>query len=107
MNASFLLERRSMRVLSPSMLPREMLLVGSTASTATRLPLSQSILPKHSINVLLPAPGTPVMPTRTLFPVWGKMRRIISCPNAKCFSELLSTMVMACAKMRRLPLSTP
>ena len=68
----------SILVLSPSMLPLDMALVGSTASTATLLPLSQSMLPKHSINVLLPAPGTPVMPTRTELPVCGSILLIIS-----------------------------
>ena len=61
----------SMRVLSPRMLPLVTVLLGSTASTATLCPRSQSHVPSASMNVLLPAPGTPVMPTRTAPPVRG------------------------------------
>jgi hypothetical protein len=53
-----------MRVLSPRMLPPVTLLLGSMASTATRLPCRVSSVPSASMNVLLPTPGTPVMPTR-------------------------------------------
>ena len=63
-----------MRVLSAMMLPPLRVLLGSTASTATWSPFSTSIMPKLSIKVLLPTPGTPVMPRRIAFPVWGSSR---------------------------------
>ena len=37
---------------------------GSTAKIATRYFISVSIVPKHSINVLLPAPGGPESPVK-------------------------------------------
>ena len=43
--------------------------VGSTASTATLWPRSVRDLPRLSIKVLLPTPGTPVIPTRWESPV--------------------------------------
>ena len=55
---------RAIRVLSPRMEPPVRGLVGSTASTATRLPRPVSMTPKASISVDLPTPGTPVTPTR-------------------------------------------
>jgi hypothetical protein len=53
------------------MLPPVRLDNGSTASTATRQPSPVSIVPKASMNVDLPTPGTPVMPTRMACPAWG------------------------------------
>ena len=67
--ASFLRERVPILVLSPRIDPLVTELVGSTESTATLCPASQSILPKTSIIVLLPAPGTPVIPMRNALPV--------------------------------------
>ena len=58
------LARRGIRVLSPRMLPPERVLVGSTASTATRRPAPVSLVPSASMKVLFPTPGTPVTPTR-------------------------------------------
>ena len=53
-----------MRVLSPRIDPPVRVLDGSTASTATRCPASTRCMPSASMNVDLPAPGAPVMPTR-------------------------------------------
>ena len=65
MKAFFSCERRSMRVLSPRMLPFDRSLLGSMASTASLLPRLSTCSPKASIDVLFPEPGTPVMPMRT------------------------------------------
>ena len=62
----------AMRVLSPRMLPPVRVDEGSTASTATRWPSPVSIVPRASMNVDLPTPGTPVMPTRWLPPALGQ-----------------------------------
>ena len=67
--------RRSMRVLSPRMLPPETGLDGSTLSTATFSPRSRiRCMPRASMKVLLPTPGTPVIPTRSEWPVCGSRR---------------------------------
>src|SRR5690554_2056830 len=58
------LDKDSMRVLSPRILPFVIELLGSTASTATLYPLEVKRVPKLSIKVLLPTPGTPVIPIR-------------------------------------------
>ena len=60
-----------MRVLSPRIEPPVRPLDGSTASTATRWPAAVSMVPKASMKVLLPTPGTPVMPTRCAPPACG------------------------------------
>jgi hypothetical protein len=101
------LESFSMRVLSPRMLPRVTVLLGSTASTATRWPRSVSVVPSASIKVLFPAPGTPVIPTRIELPVWGMIWRSTSCASSKWAGALLSTSVIARARMVRLPSITP
>ena len=44
---------------------------GSTASTATRWPAAVRLLPRVSMKVDLPTPGTPLMPTRCAEPVCG------------------------------------
>ncbi len=63
-------DRRSIRVLSPRMLPPEIGLDGSTLRTATASPRSRiRCSPSTSMNVLFPAPGVPVMPTRRDSPV--------------------------------------
>mgnify|MGYP000456671995 CR=1 FL=1 len=59
----------SMRVLSPRILPPESCEEGSTANTATLWPRLSRYMPKASIKVDLPTPGTPVMPIRILLPV--------------------------------------
>ena len=64
-------DSRSIRVLSPRIEPPESALVGSTASTATRWPRPVRKRPSVSMNVDLPAPGAPLMPTRKLRPVCG------------------------------------
>ena len=53
-----------MRVLSPRIEPPETLDDGSTASTATRWPCAIRYRPSASMKVLLPTPGTPLMPRR-------------------------------------------
>ncbi len=60
---------RAMRVLSPRIEPPVRVDEGSTASTATLCPASVRYVPSASIVVDLPAPGAPVMPSRTAFPV--------------------------------------
>jgi hypothetical protein len=52
-----------MRVLSPRIEPPDTLDDGSTASTATRWPRSIRNRPSASMKVLLPTPGTPLMPS--------------------------------------------
>jgi len=47
------------------------------ANTATLWPKFVSIVPKDSINVLLPAPGIPVIPIRKLLPLSGRHSCII------------------------------
>ena len=60
----------SMRVLSPRMLPLERSELGSMASTASLPPhLSSTCIPNSSMDVDLPAPGTPLMPTLTDCPL--------------------------------------
>ena len=60
----------SMRVLSPRMLPLVRSDEGSMASTASLPPYSRSTcMPNSSMLVDLPAPGTPLMPTRMLLPL--------------------------------------
>ena len=71
MNAAGSAARRGIRVLSPRIEPPVRLEEGSTASTATRWPRPVSMVPNASMNVDLPTPGTPVMPTRIALPVCG------------------------------------
>ena len=61
-NALGSLHRVSIRVLSPRILPLLFSELGSMASTASLCPLDVMKLPKASMNVLFPAPGTPVIP---------------------------------------------
>ena len=63
MKARGSLDSRSIRVLSPKMLPPDTELDGSIANTATRDPVAVSWLPRASKKVLFPTPGTPVTPT--------------------------------------------
>jgi len=56
-------------VLSPKILPPVFLLLGSIAKTAIFLfLLSIKKVPKDSIKVLFPTPGTPVIPILTELP---------------------------------------
>ena len=96
-----------MRVLSPRMEPPVRMLEGSTAVTASFRPSSTSIMPRASMRVLLPAPGTPVMPTRMAPPAWGRMRVRSSWACSKCAGALDSMSVMALASMTRSPARTP
>ena len=56
---------RSIRVLSPKIDPPERAELGSTASTATRMPCAVSIMPKLSMKVDFPTPGVPESPMRS------------------------------------------
>ena len=67
-NALRCVDSCSIRVLSPSIDPLLIELLGSIASTANRLPFCTISIPKASIRVLLPAPGTPVIPNRIELP---------------------------------------
>jgi hypothetical protein len=49
-----------------------MVLLGSTARTATFFPNDVRCFPKASMNVLFPTPGTPVIPIRIDLFAWGK-----------------------------------
>ena len=60
--AFFSLTKFSILVLSPRILPLLIELLGSIASTATFFPSFIKWFPKASIKVLLPTPGTPVIP---------------------------------------------
>src|SRR6476659_7591640 len=60
---------RAMSVLSPRIEPPVRVEEGSTASTATLRPCPVRKLPSASMVVDLPAPGAPVMPSRTHQPV--------------------------------------
>ena len=73
----------SIRVLSPKMLPCEIVLLGSTASTATFFPKPVKCFPKASIKVLFPTPGTPVIPILTDLLAYGKHAFITSLALAK------------------------
>ena len=73
----------SMRVLSPKILPCEIVLLGSTARTATFFPKPVRYFPKASIKVLFPTPGTPVIPIRTDLLAYGKQAVITSLAFAK------------------------
>ena len=72
-----------MRVLSPRMEPPDTLEEGSTASTATRWPFSIRNTPNDSMKVLLPTPGTPLMPRRSARPVCGSKAVSSSSPCAR------------------------
>ena len=85
----------SIRVLSPNMLPFERSLLGSIANTANFPPRFSTCNPKVSIDVLLPAPGTPVIPTRTESQAWGRHFSMTSCARVWCSYRLLSTKVTA------------
>src|SRR5690606_12924346 len=84
-----------MRVLSPKMLPCETLLVGSTARTATFFPRFARCIPKTSIKLLFPTPGTPVMPILTDLWECGKQLSIIFEALVLCSCWVLSTRVIA------------
>ena len=81
MNAFLFIESFSILVLSPKIDPPENRDEGSTANTATLRPFFISFIPKDSIKVDLPTPGTPVIPILI----------DLSLPlnNSKSFSEVI------------------
>ena len=81
--------------------------VGSTASTATRWPRAIRFWPSASMKVLLPTPGTPVMPTRIDLPAWGSSRSSNARAIAWSSTRWLSTTVIARPSAVRSPASTP
>src|SRR5262245_7111548 len=58
------------------------------------------------MNVLLPTPGTPVMPTRTACPLAGSSSSSSRWACASWSARVLSTSVIAFASARRLPART-
>ena len=100
-------ERRGMRVLSPRMLPPVTVLVGSTARTATRWPSAVSIEPRASMKVLLPTPGTPVMPTRWASTTCGASSSSNRRASTRWSGLEDSTSVTARPTDARSPLRTP
>ena len=108
MNAMSLDARKFIRVLSPRMLPPPFGLVGSTERTATRCPKSVTIWrPRASMRVLLPAPGTPVIPIRT--ESFSGKRQFSATWSAKSRSlgRELSINVIAFARIVRFPARIP
>ena len=101
------LQRVSIRVLSPRILPLLFSLLGSIARTASLCPFDVIKLPKASMNVLLPAPGTPVIPIlidfMPVFTACSWQAAIIFCATSLCAGRLLSTNVMAWLRMVVLP----
>ena len=97
-----------MRVLSPRMLPPEIGLEGSTLSTATFSPRSRiRCIPSVSMKVLLPTPGTPVIPTRRAWPVRGNSASNMRAASSPSEGSSLSITVMARARTVRSPPATP
>ena len=107
MNASFSFANVSIRVLSPKILPFERSLLGSMASTASLWPCLSRCIPNTSIDVLFPAPGTPVMPIRMDFPANGRQRSMISCAICWCSCLALSTKVTAWLSIVIFPFRIP
>ncbi len=70
-------ERSSIRVLSPRILPLLFMLLGSIARTAMFRFCADNKTPRDSIKVLFPTPGVPVIPIRIEFPAWGRHFSII------------------------------
>ena len=103
MNASSLRDSVSMRVLSPRMEPPDSAEEGSTARTATRCPASMSRLPRLSINVDLPTPGTPEIPRRIEPPEKGVRSSSRRLAGSRSSGWLDSTSVIARPSARRSP----
>ena len=107
MNALGSLQRVSILVLSPRILPLLFSLLGSIASTASLCPLEVTKLPNASMKVLFPAPGTPVMPILIDFiPVFTACSwhaAIIFWATSLCAGRLLSTNVIAWLRIVVLP----
>lgn len=98
---------RSIRVLSPRMEPPVLLDEGSTASTATRWPRPVSRVPKASMKVDFPTPGTPLIPIRRAFPACGSSAVSNCWARARWSAREDSTSVMARATVARDPSMTP
>ena len=77
------------------------------ASTANLCPCAVSIPPNDSMKVLLPTPGTPVIPMRNELPECGRQRSIMVWAIAICVGFSLSIIVMARLRMVRLPSKIP
>ena len=97
----------AMRVLSPRIEPRVFVDDGSMASTASLWPSPMSVMPRASMNVDLPTPGTPVMPTRNALPVKGKSLTRSSCASTRWAGAVDSSRVMAREMWVRSPARTP
>ena len=80
---------------------------GSTASTPTRWPSAVSRVPSASMNVDLPTPGTPEMPTRTAPPGRGRWSSAASSSRAasRCSGADDSTSVIAWETAARRPVA--
>src|SRR5690349_6143110 len=65
------------------------------------------MVPKASMKVLLPTPGTPVTPTRCAPPAWGSTAWRTACARAWCSGLALSTSVMARESNVRSPARMP
>src|SRR5574343_1294097 len=90
-----------MRVLSPRIEPPDTVEDGSTASTATRWPCPIRYRPSASMKVDLPTPGTPLMPSRKDFPVWGSRPVSSSSASRRWSARMDSSSVIALAMARR------
>ena len=95
-----------MRVLSPMIEPPLRRLDGSTARTATRCPAAVRRGPSSSMNVDLPAPGVPLIPTRTAPPVAGSTASSSGDASARRSGRVDSTSVIDWASARRSPART-
>ena len=85
---------------------------GSTASTPTRWPAPVSRVPSASMNVDLPTPGTPEMPTRTARPDRDRASRSPSSVSSSRAAARWaacddSTSVIACETAARRPSRIP
>src|SRR3954452_21648839 len=107
MNACGSTESRCMRVLSPRIEPPERAEEGSTARTATFDPAPVRVTPSWSMNVDLPTPGTPLIPTRRAPPACGSSSTSSSCAASRWSARRDSTSVIARDPARRSPASTP
>src|SRR5680860_43148 len=87
------------RTRSPSSAPPEKGDDGSTASTPTRLSVARSAFTIAEVDVDLPTPGEPVMPTIWAFPVYGASPAITS----RSSGEASSTREMSLATARASP----
>ncbi|MNE58830.1 hypothetical protein D3C80_1538860 [compost metagenome] len=83
------------------------LLLGSMASTASFRPSAIRCIPKDSMKVLLPTPGTPVMPMRSDFPEYGSISSISCAASTWCCGLVDSTRVIARLSRAISPASMP